>query len=442
MEQDARSLAASLIRSGCTPAEAQKTVETFINPTAGRLVLDAAFFAGRKGTLPREEIRRLCALSPAGEITLSDAPSPAAAFFVEAFNEVRNLRGLTLKNVRIEKDGLKALNAILESKPLEKLHLEQTDIASDFFTFPSFCRSLQKCRTITNLTICDNRGMFATQTEKFMDAAKRLPLKSLDVSGQMYSLATFAHLPETLENLAVRNMPFTAFPPSGLLGSLENMPHLKSIDARGCHLFSAHFEKLCRMLPDTKIERLDLFGLKSEQRKKINDNDVAPLITALKAKGCPLVHTGLTKSFDHDLSPETVGEIALYETDNADIKANSFAMQKKYAQGHTDLFTLAGAGRIKEALAAAPLPFEAYKQTDGAGKTLIARIAEAGDLAVVLRPERIKTAKEMGELWAMVPDRHKAQMDGKDGRPSFTKIKQAMMIETIKSATAKNAKNR
>lgn len=132
----------------------------------------------------------------------------------------------------------------------------------------------------------------------------------------------------------------------------------------------------------------------------------------------------------------------MYETDNADIKANSFAMQKKYAQGHTDLFTLAGAGRIKEALAAVPLPFEAYKQTDGSGKTLIARIAEAGDLAVVLRPERIKTAKEMGELWAMVPDRHKAQMDGKDGRPSFTKIKQAMMIETIKSATAKNAKNR
>ncbi len=433
----------SLFEHGYSPSEAQETVDLFQNPPDGELLLDAVFFSGIHKTLSPEHIDALMTLTPATKIMIEGIPSPTAtaAQWISGAEKAEKLTEFSVRNLSLRPEGCADLSRLIGNKPLTKLEVSDTDIAKAFLVFSDFCSALSKCETLTSLTVSNNRGMFAPNTEKLAKAIKKLPLKELDLSGQMYSIRTFDELPASLESLGIRKMSFSHFPPADLLDTLDRLPNLKSIDAEGCYLFNDHFDRFCGALEGTKIERLNLFRAKASSKgDKLSDDSVAPLIAAMKREDSLLKDTGLTKPFDHDLSPETVKEIAYWEDFNADkieISKNKAAMRERYGKGDRSLFTLAGVGRFEEALTGAPLNVEAYKQKDAAGKALIVRIAESGQLPLILTPERLHTPKEMGELWAMIPEKFKTQMDGREGRPSFTKIKQQMMLSAVKNAAAK-----
>lgn len=438
----------SLFEHGYSPAEAKDTVNLFQNPPNGELILDAVFFSGIHKTLDNEHIDALMTLTPAEKIELESIPSPTAvpAYWLQGAKNAQNLKKLAVKNIKMDPAGCSALISLIKEKPLTELTVSDTDIASRQAVFSDFCSAVSKCETLTSLNVSHNRGQFALMTEKLAKSVKNLPLKELDLSGQLYSNKTFDELPASLESLSIRRMSFSHFPPADLLYSLGKLPNLKSIDAERCYLFNEHFDSFCHALEGTKIERLNLFGAKASSKgDKLSDVSVSALLSVMKKESCLVHDTGLTKPFDHDISPETIKEIAYWENFNADkieISKNKAAMRDKYENGDRSLFTLAGTGRFEEAFQRAPIAADDFKQTDTAGKALIVRIAESNQLPLVFTPSRLKSAKEMGELWALVPDKFKSQMDGKDGRPSFVKIKQQMMLDAIKNAAVKKSAGR
>lgn len=438
----------SLFEHGYSPAEAKDTVDLFLNPPNGNLILNAAFFSGIHKTLEDEHVNALMALTPAENIELEAIPSPTAvpAYWLNGAKKAPNLKNLTVRNMKMETEGRAALISLIKEKPLTGLTVVNTDIASEQIGFSNFCSAVSKCGTLTNLCVSYNRGLFAPMMENLTGALKTLSLKELDISGQMYTSRTFEGLPETLESLSIKDMSYSHFPQTDFLFALTDLPNLKSVNAAGDYLFFDNFEKLCRALPETKIERLNLrWAKESSAGEKLSDKTADALINAMKQEHCVLHDTGLTQPFDHDISPEMIKEIAYWENFNADkieISKNKAAMRDKYENGDRSLFTLAGTGRFEEAFQRARLAVDDFKQKDTAGKPLIVRIAESNQLPLVFTPTRLKSAKETGELWALVPDKFKPQMDGKDGRPSFMKIKQQMMLNAIKNAAVKKSAER
>ena len=88
------------------------------------------------------------------------------------------------------------------------------------------------------------------------------------------------------------------------------------------------------------------------------------------------------------------------------------------------------------------LSVEDYKLTDKDGVRLIQLLAYSKQLNKVFAPQHWESAKDMQTVYDLLPDIHKAQLDGKDGRPNFKILKNQVMAAAVQKRVAVSRKER
>ena len=78
------------------------------------------------------------------------------------------------------------------------------------------------------------------------------------------------------------------------------------------------------------------------------------------------------------------------------------------------------------------LTAEDYRQKNAEGYRLIDALAYSKQLNKVFAPQHWNNAKDMQTVFDMLSDIHKAQLDGKDGRPSFKVLKNQVMAAAVR----------
>lgn len=220
---------------------------------------------------------------------------------------------------------------------------------------------------------------------------------------------------------------------------------------------------LAKALPDTKIKELDLFdcGITDEGAKhllialqkptcrvsKININapqifkcgelDTARLISEeLKT----LILKAVENNRQREENLEKAKQDAVKQDVAEDLKAAAAQTQSAAeAVENGTLIKAAYAGCLPEVVASLTAkgktpPAEAFLKPDENGCTPLSLVCEQKKLAELLTPDHFKNAQDVQKLWNAVPPSDKDQMDGKDGRPSFQKVKSTIMANAVRTA--------
>lgn len=79
-------------------------------------------------------------------------------------------------------------------------------------------------------------------------------------------------------------------------------------------------------------------------------------------------------------------------------------------------------------------PAEAFLEADENGCTPLSLTCEQKKLAELITPEHFKNAQDVQKLWSTLSASDREQMDGKEGRPSFVKVKSTIMGNAVRAA--------
>lgn len=77
-----------------------------------------------------------------------------------------------------------------------------------------------------------------------------------------------------------------------------------------------------------------------------------------------------------------------------------------------------------------------YLSADKNGTTLIAAVAEVQKLDQVFRPDFWQNAQSMEKVFKSLPEHDQAQLDGREGRPSFNMLKSKVTANTVRRLLA------
>ena len=258
--------------------------------------------------------------------------------------------------------------------------------------------------------------------------------------GKARSLPTadiVASLPDGLEALTLDNLKFRE---EGDVLALKGVTRsLKSLNLKNCHLAEPKLYTglLKRLLENTPVERLSISG----QEAGLTDENVNAMLDAFEQPSYMLT----TLEFpDAALSPETKARIRRLEsgrkkmTERTDAPAAGFSAKTPEEERSALLFREASANgdinKVYDELAKEnkTLTAEDYRQKNAEGYRLIDALAYSKQLNKVFAPQHWNNAKDMQTVFDMLSDIHKAQLDGKDGRPNFKVLKNQVMAAAVR----------
>lgn len=257
-----------------------------------------------------------------------------------------------------------------------------------------------------------------------IDALPDLPrLETLSLSMQAFNEDTISALKPHIKNLKCLNLDYychddTSSHPACLAKALEN----SSVEELSLPPFNAGWN-------DKNINALlDLLEAPSFTVAKLNRPDK---IDCLGKKNALSVETRqrierlehIKKGITH---PEANHESAP-KTQQPD-ETERFADWFKEASANGDF------NKIYDKLAKEnkTLNVEDYKRTDENGICLIHALAYSKQLDKVFSPRHWNNAKDMQTVFDLLSDGHKAQLDGKDGRPNFKVLKNQVMAKAVR----------
>lgn len=283
---------------------------------------------------------------------------------------------------------------------------------------------------------------------------KGATLKSLDLSGNnVWKKATgnfLPMLPDAVRELnAARSDLSDWHTAAQVAAGLLKAPQLTDLNLSASGMDDTSCRDIFAVLPKMNVRRLDLSG------NALNDNAAKRLVAALSNEDCSVYQTKYAEApavprktllgtdentigagtADALRAAEKVNEAKYQTVLDQERAAEAFAVMTD-AEKAADPFTAAKAGRIGESLDLKPLKPADFLLADDKGKTLLTHAAEAGCLAQIFEPKRWTNPKDMQALWDKVPEKQRAQMDGKDGRPSFIKAKSTVTAAMLKNRMA------
>ncbi len=480
----------TLHRAGYSADEARETAERIIFPAADTLVLDHDFFKnapdGVGGAiakiLPSSAARKLVIaaekkspfnLTPSltGHLRqkLGKPPFSVQYGIPEIFKALpqTGITELSVCDTKLEARAYKELSSVLPKTGIECLRFSNCDFI-DALPSGDIAQAVGKSRLKTlELSDCHLLpGHMSDFLNKMGQEAAAGP-ERLKLAGNSLHFAEagkmwkelFARMPG-LKSLDVSRMFFGD--PTALEALARNLPEAKNLtdmDIGRTAMNDAGASCLFDVLPQTNLLRLNLAG------NNLHDSSAEKLAEALAAPGCLIYETHFADSIrgvgnslrGHERNPASAAaaaKVAAAEDRNA--QRHRVRLEQKEARrtytvpedpaGITDdafIFRAAKAGKIVDVIARRPLSAADYARKDGAGKSLLVHIAEAGTLEAVFKPELWKNPADMQKTWDMVPDEFRKQMDGCEGRPSFTRNKNRAMAAAVRTAvSARNGTNR
>ncbi len=438
----------ALVHHGYPVEEARETLRLFIRPPEGKIVLDGVFFDGMNKTLDEELASKLFALSPVRKVTFSSVPRMVPAEeWMGALRTARELREIDVERCPMSRFTIGGLSERLKEGRIRKLRLDSTDIAANAAYYGTFLDALAASR-LEALEMPGNRAMTPERVRDLTAAVSGLGLKSLDLTRLPAGGEAFESLPLTLERLKLTEL---AAPGPELTARMTGMRALKEIDLEKCTTSPEALTAFFEALPQTGLEKLNLYKITYADGGKIGDDAADALIAAMSLPDSRVYETGLTHQTKelgrplYAISPDRMEKIDALERRNHEkiiSERDSRGTEERANAEQEDLFAAAAAGRIGQILKKRPLSPEEYLQKDEDGKTLITRVAEARQIDLVFEPKNWTNPKDMQTVWDAVPPHFRDQMDGQDGRPSFIKNKTQVMAAAVKSALARKTQNR
>lgn len=379
------------------------------------------------------------------------------------FPKMKNLTTLNLGG----NDGIGAgMNALAKALPQTKvrdLNLCGNTLYSSTGVLLAAALPLTEVRSL-NLTRneLDDEGALALASCLSRTRLETLFLRKNDISDKGCSALAAALQQSRLKDLDLSSNGLSAKSADDLAVALPNSC-VEKLSLSDNEIGNDGIKSLAKVLPNSKIKELDLFNC------GITDEGAKHLLVALQNPACRVskINVNATERYvcgeldtSRLISPE-LKKLILKAVENNKAREDERAKAKEEALNENVPETVKAAaenvGTAKEAVengmlikaayagclpeVAASLaakgqtpPAEAFLTPDKNGCTPLSLVCEQKKLAELLTPEIFKNAQDVQKLWNAVPPADKDQMDGKEGRPSFQKVKNAVMTNAVRSA--------
>ncbi len=323
--------------------------------------------------------------------------------------ETSKIKELSLNRVELPDAAVPLLLNVAKNTPLEILSLHQTSMGEKRF---GFLEKLSKVLPDTNIRDLDIEGVisYPEGCRAFVEIMNRTKLVSLSFSSFNDPKA---------QNIFIDSLPNST---------------IRRLNMRGCYDFKEpEAIRLMQMIPNTEISYFyfsassrfsDAFFKEAEKMLKSGQNRLENVFITT-------FNTPHEKSKDMLAAREALLKNVAYRKSIAQKTA-----EKKNVEKAPEGITLCDAletGVLPQALAGRKKPLSAAEclASDAAGIPFIQKAARAEQLALIFKTSLWVDAKEFQKTWQNVDEQHKWQMDGKNGRPSYQKIKNEIMRKAV-----------
>lgn len=310
------------------------------------------------------------------------------------------------------------------------------DMPADTLTELSF----ERCRMEKATSYNPNLPVYATICSNALAIAEKNPLRRLFMNEMSITSGEpskesepldWSKLPVTLEYLSLEKTDVMNADFDGLMKALPKLKNLKVLDMSSCGLTNEHAEKLLNALQKTQISRINVSGNRfSDETKKRLES-----LPDKRVSASDYIH------LDKEL---TIREIA-YDRPMAGYlkdlgtKAEMFAADMVFPAAH--------GGAFKDVLDALKscgehMSPEDYDRQDNKGKSLLNTLIKTEQLPVVFDPRYWNDPKKMQALWDKIPEKHRSQLGGTDGKVAFQKRKNQVMSAAVKTALSQRKRLR
>ncbi len=407
---------------------------------------------------------------------------PHLDYFLSNLNKTE-IQSLTLDKVppymcsKINPEKLKSLSITDSFKPfasLDRLSLKNMPLESFSFTSSAFFKGdaaeleTGLPKTLRHLTIkCEKDELETADEYKAIVAGLPADMETLSLTGIKITPALAEALAEKLPLMPkLKTLELKAEKKKGLTDESLNIladaiaeSNIRYLDFTGANVSDAAVNAFLDRIEPAPCLVSGLTFAQAAEPKKGKKQEVPDYwripppprpsgtgAAAKKPSAAPVIH---------ELSPQTLERIErLQKTRNellpgSEKKAVKPAALKKAADISSPeyLFEAAKKGQIEEVYAALAsqnrkLSTEDYLQKNAEGYKLIDVLGYTNQLDKVFAPENWTSAKDMQTVFSNVADNQKYQLNGKEGRPSFTVLKNRVMQESIKAAMVLRKKER
>ncbi len=320
---------------------------------------------------------------------------------------------LSLANNGIGKASFPVLLENIPASRLLSLNLSRNSLNDDFITDLA---ALLPRTNLRELSLA-GAGMTGTSSGPLMDAVAAAKVQVLDISGSRIQGNSMTEL----------------------IGKLP-AASLKKLNLEHTGMTEKDAFLLLKTLPDTSITDI-AFTL----RGRPSDRFLETLTSFMKDPACRLENARVDMLGLSDYEKSLVKEAQDEMRSNASHR--NYYKNKILMNSHRET---ADAGMpLRDAVDEGLLP-QVMTARAKEGKTLnieecldphpitqmpfVVYAAKAEQLPILFRADNWKNAKDMQTVWNAVPKEHRWQMDGRRGRPSFQKEKNAILERTVKAA--------
>lgn len=298
--------------------------------------------------------------------------------------------------------------------------------------------SLERCRMDKATSYNPNLPVYATLCSNALAIAEKNPLRRLFMNEMSITSGepskeseplNWSKLPVTLEYLSLEKTDVMNANFDGLMEALPKLKNLKALDMSSCGLTDEHAEKLAAALQKTQIARINVSGNRFSEgaRKRLS------ALPDKQVEAADYIHWNKTL-----ITRETANDrpMAGYLKD-IKTKEDMFAADM--------IFPAAKGSAFRDVLDALKtrgeyMTPEDYDRKGGDGKPLLEALIKTEQLPVVFDPQYWNDPKKMQALWERVPEKHRSQLGGKDGKVAFVKRKNQVMSNAVKSVLSQRTK--
>lgn len=305
-------------------------------------------------------------------------------------------------------EGLEAMGGSLKKSKLEKLYVSRTKVTDK--GVKAFAAHLPDARLkLFSVISC---GLTKESAVALADALPSSSLEQLDLSentavGDEGAKALAKALPASrLKKLSLFNCGLTDEGAKHLLIALQNPScRVTKINAGAPQRWS-----------DGELLSSGVSSEMMEMLKKAADNNAARLAAAEKDKEEKLQQNSAEKITENVKTASAKEAVE-----------NGLLLKAAYAECLPDVVKdLTSRGQTP--------PADAFLTPDENGCTPLSLTCEQKKLADLITPEHFKNAQDVQKLWNAVSVADREQMDGKEGRPSFVKVKSTIMSNAVRAA--------
>lgn len=376
---------------------------------------------------------------------ISGKPFPSVE--ISYFDSADAPSSLMQKNMNLQMKELRFSDCRLSPKDWGYLAagLKNSGVKKLTFTFMgnndlAFLKDLP-IENLEKLTI-SNCGLSGGDLASMAPKIAASSLKSLDLQGnnpQGHGLKDLINaLPPSLTDLNLSEITLGVSEMRLLADKVKTMPNLKSVFLSECRMGSSSLDILLPALPPS----VTLFDISDNM---LDEDALKKLTGHLKNPGCFISDTYASGQDGMDIPDSAAEELRQAEDDNRKAcflhKEQEKALETfKKSEFKNPLHKAVITGTIdtvfETMIKDGKTLTSADLQSVEHGKTFVETCVIKGRTNALMQPKLYADAKDYQNVYDALPEMEKAEFDGKDGRPSFVKMKNQIMSTAVKAAMA------